>query len=204
MKIKINGLYGYAVSKCVLSDALRSALTGITIEKHSEKGAYLVGTDGHCLLCVYDEFAEFEGSPGDSIILSNIFEGRKREWVDSFVEINTEANISITVKTKRKTIILEDARLIQETPVKWKSAMPSIYKGVNFNFSSHGFNLLLINRLVNAINKLNNDKSRYNFIKCQYHQENQEKPLVIIGEKKWFGIVMPCREVIPNLDWFKK
>ena len=204
MKVKINGLYGYAVSKCVSSDTLRPALNGITIEKHPEKGAYIVGTDGHCLLCVYDEFADFEGSPGDSIILPNIFEGRKREWTDSFVEIDTEANIPITVKTKRKTIILDDARLIQETPVNWKRVMPAIYKGVNFNFNFHGFNLSLINRLVNAINKLNNDKSRYNFIKCQYYQESQEKPLVLVGEEKWIGVVMPCRDVIINLDWFKK
>jgi DNA polymerase III sliding clamp (beta) subunit (PCNA family) len=55
--ITVNANLFRIAASCMSTESFRYYLAGVAIQPHPHGGAYLVSTDGHRLLCVYDESA---------------------------------------------------------------------------------------------------------------------------------------------------
>lgn len=216
----IKALHYLAASKCASKDLLRPALSGVLIEKHHEKGAYIVGTDGHKLLCIYDEDVIFEADDpiNQSIILvSGLIKGRAR----------TLKNVTLDIDTEKKTLTRMDNKVlnlytthvddgisktskifIQEKFPLWKRVVK-----ISNNEGSLGKNKLninIVNDLLSASRLLHVTKKRrwFEFQTANIKPTGSVTPFQIFGEN-WFGIVMPIRasnddDVFTTPKWFKE
>lgn len=97
-RIRVNARYFHAALVAVSKEETRFYMGGVYIQPHPEKGALLVATDGHRLICIHDEDAICTKSaivPADVSMRRALAEGGKKGAPDKFVIIDEPGVITI-------------------------------------------------------------------------------------------------------------
>lgn len=197
--IRVNARLFAAASICIGKEETRYYLTGVRIEPHHEKGALLVATDGHRLICIHD--VEGECTAPAIIKLPDAMVSACVEWITEYDDEDGTV-IGRTISGSDRSLIvgdngraaikghfqtLSDCR-IDGTYPEWRKVIPKAVAGER---AVPSFNASYLGQFGECAELLGDRNKR---IRLMGGAGLGDPALVLFARPYAFGVIMPTRD----------
>lgn len=206
--IRCNANLFRIASTCQSKEETRYYLRGVHVEPHAVKGVTLVATDGHRLLCIYDEAGHADESAVITLTSAALKECKPGKHWQRFLTVDgANATINDGVVTKEGEIELGDAVAvsvkcrIDGTFLDWRRVVPQSPMILPADESAPSFSgdyLASMGDIAIALEKhfdrYSNDPSKGRGVTSTVAKECLGPALVLFPKvQEAFGVLMPIR-----------